>query len=241
MVGASVEGSSHRAANLRCDDAHAYFQAEDLLILVVADGAGSAQFGGVGARIAVEAAVGALVDGLGEPVDDWDGLLQSAVGAARQVLGDEAELLENPLREFATTLLLVVHTPECLASAQIGDGAIVARRAGVWERLCDSHKGEHVNETVFLTVPEPLQYLSTRVLPPADLEAIILLTDGLEPLAFNLGESRPHRPFFDALFRFARREESNETLNAQLCQELRSKALEARTDDDKTLLIAVPD
>lgn len=241
MVGASVEGSSHRAASLGCDDAHAYFQAEEVLILAVADGAGSAQFGGEGARIAVEAALGALLDSLGEPVEDWDRVLQNAVERARCVLEAEAAPRECPLREFAATLLLAVCTPDCLAAAQLGDGAIVARRAGVWERWCEPQKGEHVNETVFLTVPEPMGYLSTRVEPLTDsLEAIALLTDGLEPLAFNLREGQPYPPFFEALYRFTRRDEQMTTLTAQLCGELRSKAIEARTDDDKTLLMAVP-
>ena len=240
MVGASVEGSSHRAASLGCDDAHAYFQAEGLLVLAVADGAGSAQFGGEGARIAVEAALGTLIDSLGEPVKDWDELLRNAVATARYALKAEAASRECPLSEFAATLLLAVCTPDCLTAAQLGDGAIVARQAGGWERLCDSQKGEHINETMFLTVPEPMGYLSTRVQPAADLEAIILLTDGLEPLAFNLRQGQPHSPFFEALYRFARRNEEVATLTAQLCNELRSDRLEARTDDDKTLVIAVP-
>ncbi|MER3482999.1 MAG: serine/threonine protein phosphatase, partial [Meiothermus sp.] len=67
-----------------------------------------------------------------------------------------------------------------------------------------------------------------------------LLTDGLEPLAFNLRQGQPHSPFFEALYRFARRNEEVATLTAQLCNELRSDRLEARTDDDKTLVIAVP-
>lgn len=240
MVGASVEGSSHRAASLGCDDAHAYFQAEGLLVLAVADGAGSAQFGGEGARIAVEAALGALIDSLGEPVKDWDELLRNAVATARYALKAEAASRECPLSEFAATLLLAVCTPDCLTAAQLGDGAIVARQAGVWERLCESQKGEHVNETMFLTVPEPMGYLSTRVQSAADLEAIILLTDGLEPLAFNLREGQPHPPFFEALYRFACRDEPITALTAQLCGELHSKAIEARTDDDKTLLMGVP-
>lgn len=242
VIGASVAGSSHRAAWLGCDDAHGYRQVDDLLLLAVADGAGSARLGGQGARIAVETALDTLQDALSEPRADWEEIFRQTVRTTRQVLKAEAQAQQQPLREFATTLLLAVWTPDHLAAAGLGDGVIVARYQERWERLTSPHQGEYANETLFLTVPTPEDKLSiwARVLGDHP-QAVILLTDGLEALALNLRHNQPHPPFFEALYRFARREESPQELQALLQQELASPAIEARTDDDKTLLIAVQD
>lgn len=239
VIGASVEGSSHRQAGRGCDDACGWRQAGGLLLLAVADGAGSARWGGEGARIAVEAALGALYDGLLELSLDWGLALGRALRAARVVLEAEAYYRGQPLREFATTLLLAVADGERLGAVQLGDGAIVARRGGHWQRLTRPNEGEYANETVFLTVSEPQRHASSFVGPCGDLEALVLLTDGLEGLALNLREGEPHAPFFEALHRFARQGEAVGALEAALRRELASERIEARTDDDKTLLIAL--
>lgn len=241
VMGASVAGSSHRAAGLGCDDAHGYRQMDGLLLLAVADGAGSAKLGGQGARIAVETALDTLQDVLSEPRADWEEVFRQAFRITRQVLRAEAYAQQQPLREFATTLLLAVWTPDHLAAAQLGDGAIVARCGEGWERLTTPHEGQHANETLFLTTRNPENRISIGAKPLGEypLEAVILLTDGLEALALDLRQSQPHPPFFEALYRFAQREGEIETLNMTLQQELCSQAIETRTDDDKTLLIAV--
>ncbi|WP_169730708.1 PP2C family serine/threonine-protein phosphatase [Calidithermus chliarophilus] len=238
VIGASVEGSSHRQAGRGCDDAHGHRQAGELLLLAVADGAGSALLGGEGARIAVEAALGALHDSLVEVSLDWGEALDRALRTARAVLEAEAYYRGRPFREFATTLLLAACDGERLGAVQLGDGAVVARRGGCWERLTRPNEGEYANETVFLTVPEPERHASSFVGPCGDLEALVLLTDGLEGLALNLRAGQPHAPFFEALHRFAAREGETGALEAALREELASERIEARTDDDKTLLIA---
>lgn len=239
VIGASVEGSDHRQAGRCCDDACGWRQAGELLLLAVADGAGSARQGGEGARLAVEAALGALRDGLLEISPDWTLALHRALRTARVVLEAEAYYRGQPLREFATTLLLAVADGERLGAIQLGDGAIVARRGGRWQRLTRPNEGEYANETVFLTVLEPQRYASSFLGCGGDLEALVLLTDGLENLALSLREGEPHTPFFEALHRFARREEEVGALEAALRRELASERIEARTDDDKTLLIAL--
>ena len=53
IIGASVAGTSHLKQGKTCDDAHAHWQDEDgSLLLVVADGAGSARYAEKGARVA---------------------------------------------------------------------------------------------------------------------------------------------------------------------------------------------
>jgi len=242
IIGASIEGLSHRLANWGCDDHHGYRVMDDRLLLAVTDGAGSAQLGGEGARIASEAVLDALADAFIEPSQNPQALLLQAFRTARHLLKAEALIRHKPLREFATTLLVAVWTPEYLAAAQLGDGAIVAKQNGNWQMLTQRHKGEHANETVFLTMREPRRFTSVAVYPLAEpVDAVMLLSDGLENIALNLRQNQPHQPFFEALYRFAKRGEEVETLNMLLRQELSSELIESRSNDDKTLLMALPE
>lgn len=238
VIGASVEGSRHRSQGLPCDDSHGYRQRAGLLLLAVADGAGSAELGGLGARLAVETVLDALMNSLDEPVENLETPLRQAFRTARHLLKAEAQVQQKPLREFATTLLVAVVAQGCTVAAQIGDGAIVGRSTNQWKLLTQPHKGEHVNETVFLTTPNFQRFISVQTIHDP-LEALMLFTDGLEGIALNLSLQQPHPPFFNALLRFAQRQDPVSELEAQLGQELASAAIEARTDDDKTLLIAL--
>src|SRR5258706_16473770 len=64
LLGASVTGTSHTKSGLPCQDAHAYREVAGCALLVVADGAGSAQRSAEGAQCATQAAVSALAAAL---------------------------------------------------------------------------------------------------------------------------------------------------------------------------------
>lgn len=100
------------------------------MIAAVADGAGSASLGDVGAELAASKAVEALHQfGLESRIDiDDDAIGQSlkdAMEAARAALVTEAESREVDQRELASTLILLVATKDGIAAAQVGDGASV--------------------------------------------------------------------------------------------------------------------
>jgi hypothetical protein len=69
-VGASVAGASHVRQGAACQDAHLWLvRADGLLVVAVADGAGSAVHGGVGACLAVERAVEVLDGAIASAAD----------------------------------------------------------------------------------------------------------------------------------------------------------------------------
>lgn len=140
------------------------------------------------------------------------------------------------LYNFATTLLVAVVSDGSVAAAQIGDGAIVLSDAEGIQALMLPDHGEYLNETVFLTSNDYKERARVVVLPHHGSRALALLTDGLEGLALNLAEGSAHMPFFAPLFRFAAEPDASE---AELASFLESARVCARTDDDKTLLLAV--
>src|SRR5207247_3568328 len=124
-----------------------------------------------GAESVVQTAVKALREALlaGTSVPDaeaWRAVLTAALLAAHNRLLEEAALREVDMQELATTLILVAATPEMVAVAQVGDGAVVAADAdGQIVSLTTPQTGEYVNTTVFLTVPNALEMAQVVVTP----------------------------------------------------------------------------
>lgn len=140
------------------------------------------------------------------------------------------------LRDFATTLQLVIITTHSLGAVQIGDGAVVIQRANnEIEAVTWPDHGEYVNQTSFITDEDYLAQAQYRSIPSHEVQAIALFTDGLERLALELNEKKPYEPFFTPIFRFAA--DSNST-QEDLVVYLESDPICERTDDDKTLVVA---
>ena len=73
------------------------------------------------------------------------------------------------------------------------------------------------------------------------VDEVAIFTDGLQLLALNTETSSVHQPFFTSLFhvlRMAGDTEKQELLTGRLTEYLNSKAINDRTDDDKTLFLA---
>ena len=64
------------------------------------------------------------------------------------------------------------------------------------------------------------------------------VTDGLQMLALNFAGRTAHRPFFEPMFRRLRSAAPGEGLPLALRRFLNSPAVNGRSDDDKTLILA---
>jgi hypothetical protein len=246
VVAAAVQGASHRMTGQSCQDAYHWRRWSTAgLVAAVADGAGSALHGEVGARLASREAVeylcACLEDSpLPEADCDWQRLLAAALARTREVLDQAAAERGIPLRDLATTLILVVALPERVALAQVGDGAaVVTDSGGALVVLSEPQVREYVNETVFLTSPEALATAQKTVWQGTGSRTqIALLSDGLQMLALRLQDGMPHGPFFAPLYRFAFGARDDQDAPQRLAAFLGSKAVAERTSDDVTLLIA---
>jgi hypothetical protein len=240
VVAAREAGTSHLRTGIPCQDAFAWGEAGESLLLFAADGAGSAARAEEGSRLAVDAALESARAGLafGEPRDTegWRPLLESIVRAARERLEAEG----GELRDLSTTLLGILWSPRHLAALQVGDGWIVVESGGTMRALIPPVKGEYFNETVFLTSSGFAGRARYEVLAGEEVSGVAVLTDGLEMVSIDLAEGTPHEPFFRPLFDLARDPaEGAEAQEREVREFLRSERICARTDDDKTLILAV--
>jgi hypothetical protein len=231
----SVTGAGHRARGIGCEDACAVevmagADGGEVLVLAVADGAGSASRAAEGSNGAVAAVLDVL---RADPSAD----LCAALRAAREALDPSEEEAADGvvLGDRATTLLVARVADGTLSTAQIGDGAVVVRRSGRLEVLCADERGEYLNETSFLTSSGWEERVRVGETPAAGIDAVAGMTDGLQLVAFDLTTGTPHAPFFSPFFSFAAADGSAEELAAFLG----SERVAGRTDDDVTLALAV--
>jgi hypothetical protein len=243
VFGASVMGSAHMRAGLPCQDAYAYHALPEGAILVAADGAGSAERADEGAQLAAAAASSALVAGLrrGWPYDDagWADLFAACFEEARAEVLAEAQAAGLSPRAYASTLLCAAVTDDLVAVAQLGDGVAVAALAdGDWFLAAAPQKGEYANETYFLTQVDALERFTVAIYAEP-VQGLAVMTDGLLRLVLDLERNVPHLPFFRPLLAFANGVRDEARACADLAAFLASDRVSARTDDDKTLVLAV--
>lgn len=244
---ASVRGTSHIKADQPCQDAHAFDLiegAEEVVVLIASDGAGSASHSDVGSNLACKE----LLDGIrlyfadGNQVSDLTrevalGWLENTAAAIARVASEAGA----GIREYACTLLAALISPTHTAYLQVGDGAIVVRSdSDGWAYVFWPQHGEYINTTVFVTDPVALGKFEFEVASSV-IHEVAAFTDGIESLVLQYATHTVHGPFFDMVFDPVRMRPSSgldATLSEQLKAYLASEKICARTDDDKTLLVA---
>jgi hypothetical protein len=242
VVGASAKGTSHQKVNMPCQDAHDYAVSRRTAIIVVADGAGSANKSDMSAQLAARATPillrGFLTKrGLPQSEAAWRKAFLWAFNQVRQRIVKLAEEENSPLKEFHTTLVCAVATSKSLAIAQVGDNFAVAQAEyGRWFTAIKPHRGEYADETFFLTMENGLQYVETRFFREP-ICTLTVMSDGLLRLALS-ADKEPHVPFFEPLLGFVNKAENATAAQEELLAFLESDRVCARTDDDKTLVVA---
>lgn len=242
---ASSRGTSHARSGERRQDAIACSTPvgkHSPLIAVLCDGAGSAQMGGKGAslvaRIVASRARERYRAALGTPPD---AVVSSWVTEARDHVVRAAAKRDLSARDFAATMICLISDGTETVVAHVGDGAVVLQNAGdkAWHVIAWPSHGEYASTTYFVTdEPHPKLILYRR---SEAISAVVAFTDGLERLALDFGAGQAHAPFFQGILgpvvgsEIAGRDHK---LCVALARYLESDAVNARTDDDKTLLVA---
>jgi hypothetical protein len=239
-------GVSHEKADVRLQDACKCFigRAESKpLVIVVSDGAGSAAFGGEGASLVCRTLTVsarqyfATADTL--PTDE---LLEGWLDDVRQLIGGVAARRNLAPRDFAATLILLISSGLESVVLHIGDGCAVLKdeESNSWIAPSWPYHGEYASTTAFVTdEPQPNGCI-VRYLKP--ISAVSVFSDGLERLALDLTARQPFAPFFDSVIApvvsSALLGKDGE-LSGKLDSFLGSDGVNSRSDDDKTLVLAV--
>jgi serine/threonine protein phosphatase PrpC len=259
-IARSAIGTSHQQQQLPCQDYGGVdtvsLQAmNDVIIGVVADGAGSVKYADVGAKLAVKIGLGYLANIekwlRQRSHSSWPSLVQSPSQAqARKLFTQMGTKVISALQkqavnsgylvdDLACTLLAFVATPHWIAAAQIGDGFMVVRsQEEGYQLLFQPDRGEFANQTTFITSTNALEEMQVRVLS-GHQTFICAATDALEKIAIRMSDWTPFPPFFKPLEEYLQEITDPEQEDEYLISFLESERLNQRTDDDKTLLLCL--
>ena len=245
---ASVRGTSHIKAGTRLQDAKNCFEVknsenESIFCAVISDGAGSAQFGGQGASLACRLLGQAIKEHFRRfqhhpaesDVWDWIDEVRDAIQISASRRGVTA-------RDFASTLILLIADKSSVAIGHVGDGAVVGRHSssGEWSLLSAPENGEYASTTYFIT-DSPAPKFRYQIVTN-EFDAFAAFTDGIEGLVLDSKTGTPHPRFFTPMVEPLKRSDFNgrdASLSGHLARFLDSERVNERTDDDKTLVLAL--
>ncbi|MEL9772652.1 protein phosphatase 2C domain-containing protein [Escherichia coli] len=246
LVYSSAVGTSHISADLPCQDA-CQMQVvwlndqQPLLVMFLADGAGSVSQGGEGATLAVNEAMAFMMQKVqGGECALNDVLATDIVLAIRHRISARAQAEELAVRDFSCTFLGVISSATGTLIMQIGDGGVVVDFGEGLQLPLTPMNGEYANMTYFITDEDAVTHLETYSCD-AQVIKVAAFTDGIQRLALNMLENSPHVPFFAPFFNglASATSEQRDILPDLLKQFLSCPAVNERTDDDKTLALAM--
>lgn len=239
-------GTSHRATQTPCQDrcASTVFTAQDggeVMVSVVSDGAGSAGRAEQGAQIVCDTLLSCALAALHQSSDldlVEDEIVRSWLAEARDRIRSQAGDDESRIGDYNATGLLAIAAPQQTLCAQIGDGAIVVRanESAEWTVALWPEETQYANETFFVTdlaVAEHVQIARFDA-----VSDVVVFSDGLQRLALEQATRAAFPRFFSAMVNTVRAGSDRDSLRENLLAYLNSEAINARTDDDKSLAIA---
>lgn len=240
-IGASAIGTGHIRSGKPCQDYHGYRILDDCIIAAVADGLGSASKSEEGSRLAVNACLEYLENTLDlatpDILDLSCNIMRHAFLESKKVLRDKSLKENRHIREYATTMLILVAFPDLLITGHIGDGGIVGMKQDkTILTLSPPIKMEYVNDVIPLTSKNMINNLRIFVYEDS-FSAIAMFTDGIQNMALFLAENTPHSPFFSPFFHAITKKMDTVSVSQDLADFLMSEKVCKRTDDDKTLLV----
>lgn len=248
VVSACDIGTSHTGSGTPCQDNadHCIVRTKEgpVLVAVVCDGAGSAAHSDIGAWLAATTFIelvevyfengGRLIDIDRDKMVDW--IAKTAERLTARANGDG-----NSPKDYSCTLIAAIVGNDAAAFAQIGDGAIVVSHGAAdgWSWVFWPQHGEYANQTLFVLSANAADAMEFN-LAPRRIDEFAIFSDGIERMVLH-GATKAVNDFFDQMFvpvRASTAKGLDQKLSDKLKAYLGSVVVNARTNDDKTLLMA---
>lgn len=238
ILSTSIRGALHESRALPCQDYSCFRHEKNKLIAVVSDGAGSAPYSKIGARIVCDTLCDLLLkSNLNNIKDD----VKKAISIARQKLlfhRYNHSKTSNELIKFSATLVGVFCYKNHGIFFHIGDGAGIAFKEGNYNDfvISEPENGAFSCETYFYTMEDWQDCL--RFTSFENVDRILLMTDGVTGFAFSDDFYKIRRNFLIPIIEYLEKEKRKTYAVAALRNTLNNKKAQHLNADDKTILWA---
>lgn len=164
--------------------------------------------------------------------------IEAAGEAALRSIERFAKNRKLEVKSLACTLLLAVASKDKSIFYQLGDGGWVVRSGDSLTPVTWPLRGEYANETTFLTSFGWEKKVQIEEFP-FSVDAVAGFTDGIQSLVLHYATRSAHLPFFDPLLKVLDSSTDADALRAPLKDFLSTNSINERTDDDKSLIVAI--
>ena len=245
ILAASQRGRSHAHKGQFREDDFFIAQGKNWQLAIVADGAGSAKYSRYGSWLICHTMGAFLTQVLSRPIAiellDIKLEFRGALGAALCAIEDEAEHQQALIKDYASTILVVlfyfdIQKQEYIYwTVAIGDGAIALYQPqqGQVQLLNTPDSGDYAGETRFLSdsnfMQAPIINYSTKEFWPC-----LLMTDGVSDAFFDSDNALKSHQAWQYLWQFL--QQQNALTDEKLlltCLDFWSKG----NHDDRTLVV----
>lgn len=238
VVATSVRGVWHENQNLPCQDYFCHQIRGQKLVAVVADGAGSAKYGKIGAKIVCETLCDVLMN---KAMHQIKKQIVQALEIARDKLVMHRlnkQKSEDGLIDFAATVVGAVCHKQKGVFFHIGDGAAMAfLQVPQGEAVISRPENGHFScETYFYTMDDWQDSLRFTFFEKA--QSLMLMTDGVSGFAFKNGYAYLEKKFVEPIDSYLQAEKNPKRAKRALNNTLSTQMARRLNPDDKTLLWA---
>lgn len=239
LASAESQGVGHQESNTPCQDKTHCVEADEVSVIALADGAGSAKLSHFGAETVVKAAGDLLASDFDRLYTDKEGDAANLVLATvLEALEAQASELDCQISHLASTLLAIAVKKGRYIAVHIGDGVIGGLGNTTVEVISEPDNGELANETKFVTSADAANHIRLYRNQAKKYSGFILMSDGSAHSLYDK-RARALTKAVTKLF-FACKNETDQRMS-ELLSELLDEQLTKRTADDCSIAIMARD
>ena len=179
MADAHHIGRGHIQKGLPCQDVTFTYSSikDNLYVIALADGAGSAKYSDEGARITCKTVCDFFID-LDPDDTDTDAVKKDLMKEIQKKLSQSATQQKRSLKDYASTLIFVVIKGQNVWRGTLGDSVLISYDKNQKPSALETTKGQFHNQTVFTTSKNALEKFYLSLSDKSQYSGFCLISDG---------------------------------------------------------------
>ena len=191
-IKSAIQGKSHIFDNIPCQDKVFSLNYNDICIVSLADGAGSAKYSHIGAESVTKYICQNMENNFEQYFNEENGwvIKQLLIHNIQQLLQSIAESNKCKINDLASTLLMVAIRNNNFIIIHIGDGVIGYLSNDELKVASKPNNGEFANTTIFTTSPNVLDSVKLLKGSINNITGFVLMSDGTEASLYQKKENK---------------------------------------------------